>query len=157
MGGMGSGSWRRCNTKRTNLDYPRMSTGDLNIRGRGIAICHSGSWKCLRYGEVRASVRYEVDIFSKPLGVRVEYDDPASGDHRNYKIGLTTTQPRYGGMRWWFICPAQGCGRRVGVLYLSNVFACRHCLNIAYHSQNEPRSCRFWKNMEKFYGSIPAG
>src|SRR5579864_2994908 len=39
----------------------------------------------------------------------------------DYKVPLTSTPCRYGGRRYWFICPMSRnekyCGRRVGVLY----------------------------------------
>lgn len=46
---------------------------------------------------------------------------------------LTTTTPRFGGLRYWFLCPR--CGRRVGKLYYAHRWACRRCLNLAYQSQ----------------------
>jgi hypothetical protein len=67
----------------------------------------------------------------------VHYSNKRSGKDYDYKIHLTTTQPHYGGKRWWFLCPVQGCGRRVAVLYLAHIFACRRCCNFTYASQNE--------------------
>ncbi len=53
-------------------------------------------------------------------------------------IWLAWTHCNYGGHRPWFICPGQGCGRRVAVLYGGRgVFACRHCYRLAYESQRE--------------------
>lgn len=64
-------------------------------------------------------------------GERVKYD---------YTLSLTTTPCYFGGHRYWFVCsaarPGHACGRRVGVLYLVNgKFGCRHCFDLAYHSQ----------------------
>jgi|ERR1035437_691339 hypothetical protein len=58
----------------------------------------------------------------------------------NSRIELTTTPCRYGGVRYWFICPLTKsgvyCGRRVGVLYsIGKWFGCRHCGEIAYEAQ----------------------
>ena len=55
-------------------------------------------------------------------------------------IGLTTTRPKYGGVRYWFVCPAGGCGRRCSVLYReqrTNVraYRCARCLRVRYESQ----------------------
>lgn len=47
---------------------------------------------------------------------------------------LTTTTPRFGGLRYWFLCPR--CGRRVGKLYHVERWACRRCHNLAYQSQH---------------------
>ncbi|MCR4334451.1 MAG: hypothetical protein NUV47_01850 [Patescibacteria group bacterium] len=61
-------------------------------------------------------------------------------DDIDYKIELTTTPCRYGGKRYWFICPLYKneiyCGRRVGVIFsIGKWFGCRHCGNIAYSKQ----------------------
>ncbi len=58
----------------------------------------------------------------------------------DYKIQLTTTPCRYGGKRYWFICPltkaGKYCGRRVGVMFcIGRWFGCRHCGEIAYAKQ----------------------
>lgn len=60
----------------------------------------------------------------------------------DFKIPLTTTPCKYGGVRYWFICPlsknGQYCGRRVGVIYsIGKWFGCRHCGEIAYAKQME--------------------
>lgn len=60
----------------------------------------------------------------------------------DFKIPLTTTPCKYGGVRYWFICPlsknGQYCGRRVGVIYsIGKWFGCRHCGEIAYSKQME--------------------
>jgi hypothetical protein len=58
------------------------------------------------------------------------------------RIELDTTPCRYGGIRYWFICPltknGKYCGRRVGVLFsIGKWFGCRHCADIAYAKQME--------------------
>jgi len=56
----------------------------------------------------------------------------------NYPVTLDSTPCTYGNLRYWFHCPAVGCGRRVALLYLGGrYFACRHCYNLAYASQRE--------------------
>lgn len=52
-------------------------------------------------------------------------------------VSLEWTPCNYGGQRAWFRCPADGCGRRVALLYLGNYgrFVCRHCNKLAYRSQ----------------------
>jgi hypothetical protein len=60
-------------------------------------------------------------------GEEIEIDD---------KIFLTTTQPPFGGRRWWFRCPRSG--RRVRKLYLplgGRHFWSRHAYGLAYASQ----------------------
>jgi hypothetical protein len=67
----------------------------------------------------------------KNSGNPVDYD---------YPVRLTTSALPWGGVRYWFTCPAVGCGRRVGCLYLPSggkYFACRHCYHLAYESSQE--------------------
>jgi hypothetical protein len=52
-----------------------------------------------------------------------------------YPVLLEWARCNYGGRRPWFLCPAGGCGRRVAILYLDGIFACRHCHKLAYSSQ----------------------
>ncbi len=65
-------------------------------------------------------------------------------DSADYLVRLTTTRPRFGGLRWWFVCPlvANGvpCGRRAGKLYLppgGRYFGCRLCHGLTYTSCQE--------------------
>ena len=53
---------------------------------------------------------------------------------------LITTPCHYGGVRYWLLCPEWGCRRRVGTLYFAGErFACRHCFNLTYKSQNQSK------------------
>jgi hypothetical protein len=59
------------------------------------------------------------------------------------RVPITWTGCHFGGRRPWFSCSMQiggrCCGRRVAVLYgLRDYFACRHCYELAYESQQEP-------------------
>ena len=54
----------------------------------------------------------------------------------NARIGLVTTKPHFGGVRYWFVCP--NYGRRAGKLYATEEvreFACRRCWGLVYRSQ----------------------
>jgi hypothetical protein len=66
----------------------------------------------------------------------------------DYKFSLVSTPCRFGGLRWWFICPLSKngvyCGKRVGVVYKSgDHFGCRHCYELSYESRNQNRRGRF--------------
>lgn len=54
-------------------------------------------------------------------------------------VGLEWTACNYGGVRAWFRCLNAGCRRRVAIVYSHNgdSFACRHCLDLAYASQQK--------------------
>lgn len=50
-----------------------------------------------------------------------------------------------------FECPVQGCGKRVSVLYLAQIFACRKCCNFTYESQNEAPHYRMLSKAQKMH------
>ncbi len=138
MGSIGSGNRYRSGSKATEENFWRFSIATLKqFKVIGEKKWSSGSWRWLRFSEVRCSVGYELNTLQEPAWLRVQYSDKRSEKPYDYKIYLTTTEPHYGGTRWWFLCPAKACGKRVGVLYLGDIFACRHCRNLAYASQNE--------------------
>ena len=65
-----------------------------------------------------------------------------------YEIPITSTQPHFGGTRYWFRCPLMRdgnlCGGRVGSLYLppeGRIFGCRCCHHLTYKSAqtHDPR------------------
>lgn len=74
-----------------------------------------------------------------------------SGDEKKfkYKVPITTTPCKFGGKRYWFICPihknGKRCGRRVGTLYKGgDYFACRHCYELTYASRKVNRKYAFY-------------
>lgn len=109
--------WQRDNLLRVGLDFNR-------------------TWSCR--GEVTATINVKIELNQ----VRLSYSYQKKGsewEKLGYSVKLQTTPCRYGGVRYWFICPAMGCGRRVALLYLGNkIFACRHCYQLAYRSQRKP-------------------
>jgi hypothetical protein len=51
-------------------------------------------------------------------------------------LRLTWTPCNYGGSRPWFLCPGEGCGRRVAIVYgPSSPPRCRLCRGLSYASQ----------------------
>lgn len=70
------------------------------------------------------------------------------GKLRQQNICLSSTAPRFGGRRWWFICP--GCARRVAHLHLPHkreslsIFLCRHCYDLSYESAQYHGSLTEW-------------
>jgi hypothetical protein len=127
------------------LDANRWMRDRILVEG----IHHAGAcnWHDSRSGEQTSSIAFEVctlDAARPWLGLR--YQLPQSGEAMNYTVRLTTTRPRFGGLRWWFTCPVvvnhQACGRRVGKLYLppgARNFGCRQCHELTYTSCQESR------------------
>lgn len=51
-------------------------------------------------------------------------------------VQLTTTSPKYGGVRWWYVCPT--CAGRKASLYVSGTsLCCRQCAGLHYVSQSK--------------------
>ena len=97
------------------------------------------------WSETKSSIGFQTSITNEEKYLRVYYTqtDNHTGEKKDfdYRIPITTTPCRYGGERYWFICPlstnGRYCGRRVGTLYKAgNYFGCRHCHRITYASRN---------------------
>jgi hypothetical protein len=65
------------------------------------------------------------------------------GPFTTQRVPIAWTPCAFGGRRPWFRCEVYSrgryCGRRVALLHSAGgPFACRHCLGLAYASQQEP-------------------
>ncbi len=99
-------------------------------------LCFVSEWS--QDGKVIASV----NVRTEPGRIALTYHNRGNDglwQKMEYPVSITWTPCHYGGARAWFICPAQGCGRRVAILYVGRVFVCRDCYQLAYGSQrNKP-------------------
>ena len=103
-------------------------------------------WVQMSGGRPCTAVRVQVEYFSLGLEFShfhgtemfVEISEP---------VWLDWTPCHYGKKRPWFICP--GCERRVAILFIARGFRCRHCLNLAYESQQRSGTTRFLYTAEK--------
>jgi hypothetical protein len=144
MGGRGSGNWWRWDTKDTTADYRQLDIRRWQRQGRLVA----GSFYLFWAGG--ASIKVEVHDLaerfpalppSRELLLVLEYTYRHAGgapvDVRQ-PVFLEWTPCHYGGERPWFRCSADGCGRRVALLYgAGKYFACRRCCRLVYQSQRE--------------------
>lgn len=132
MGGYGSGrQWGKDTTNsRRPLDIRELHRDGLLTPGRVF------SWNWLRNGETVASIQIRIEAERLILNYRSQ-SDGGEWQAMEYPVYLEWTPCTLGGRRAWFRCPAQGCGRRVAILYSGTVFACRHCYQLAYPSQRE--------------------
>ena len=123
MGGMGSGR-RYQGGRSTTEDYRPLDVRKLHKAGL-LAAGHVALWSWYSRGELRASIQVQAEDGR----VRLIYAATENGERRNYSylVRLDWTPCQYGGARPWFLCPADGCGRRVAILFGGAVFACRHC------------------------------
>ena len=133
MGGLGSGrgqSGRGTTSNMQPLDIRRLQRDSLLIPGRAFSL----HWS--RNGEEVASIQ----IRTEADRVILNYRSRGNGDEwkpMEYPVYLEWTDLHFGGQRAWFRCPAQGCGRRVAILFGGSIFACRHCHKLAYQCQRE--------------------
>ena len=141
MGGYGSG--RQSRTSLTD-DYLAIDARQWQRDGLVIAgLSFNSTWS-------RSSKEIgNMGVRTENGQVRLSYSWQKNGGESqrlDYPVKLQTTSCHYGGVRYWFICPAVGCGKRVAKLYLSDkYFACRHCYRLAYNSQRETKGDRGYR------------
>lgn len=133
MGGFGSGQGQQ--GKRTTSDLRALDIRQLKHDG---LLTPGKSWttQWKRNGEVIASIQMRAEVGQVILNYQSRGN---SGEWQpmEYPVTLEWTPCNLGGMRVWFLCPAQGCGQRVALLYGGTIFACRHCHKLAYQCQRE--------------------
>ena len=156
MGGYGSGSWYRWNSKRTTESQKRIDIRLLKKWGHfkddSMTI---GRWTWSRNGKETGSVGYRVDSERMILNYRHR---PRGGEWEPVEqhILLDRTPCNYGGYRFWFLCPH--CYRRVAVLYgAGKYFLCRHCHGLTYSSQQENLADRLMRKSRKIRKRLGGG
>lgn len=132
MGGYGSGRrWGKATTRnRLALDVRELHRDGLLRPGLAMDM----HWN--RTGEERAAIR----VRTAADRVTLSYHTRSNGGDwqpMEFTVYLQWTGLHFGGRRPWFLCPAQGCGRRVAILYAGTVFTCRHCQRLVYECQRE--------------------
>jgi hypothetical protein len=111
----------------------------LSSSGRG-----RGSWTWSQDGEPRAAVGYEFDGAVDDKRLTLNYS--TNGRPVRQTISLVRSRPRFGGWRWWFLCPLsqdRGERRPVRVIFLppgQRYFGSREAHGLNYRSQKESRS-----------------
>ena len=134
MGGYGSGRRR---DRAPVEECCEINVFDLNQKGflrKGISV--QRKVKC-SYGVNVLNLEYSlysvqvIWLFYNPK------DWWGENENVTMPVFFTSTHPNYGGVRFWFICPVRGCGRRVAKIYLppkGRYFACRECYGLTYRS-----------------------
>jgi hypothetical protein len=143
VGGMLSGRWG-WHTKRPTVEESRMLDLSKLKRDGAFRPGCSGHVRWLRGETETSSIGYTVGQQDCGLILTLHYKITRTGEDVKIPVRLDTTRPRFGGLRWWFICPltvnGRPCTRRVGKLYLppgARYFGCRHCHGLTYTSCQE--------------------
>ncbi len=145
MGGYGSGKQygASCVEDQLSIDARQWQREGILVAGTSF----NASW--MRRGKEVGNIGVKVEVGQLRLSYSWKKND-GQAESLDYPVELQTTPCHYGGMRYWFTCPAVGCGKRVAKLYLSEkYFACRHCNQLVYHSQRESTYVRAIRNAEK--------
>ena len=145
MGGSGSGrqwgwGWRATVESTRSIDVLRWNREGYLEPGRWF------SWAWTRDGERVATINVAAERGRVVLDYRVR-EHGGEWEKVRQEVPIDWTPCRFGGQRPWFVCSVcsngRYCGRRVTKLYgAGKLFACRHCYNLAYASQNEDRCGR---------------
>lgn len=135
MGGLGSGRFKGKQTKDLTSQYPAV---DIR-RWKGSQLNQKGS--LFRYEWILKQDEISSVLISVSLDHIIISDcrfmDTDIWNGQSFRIDISWTPCHFGGARPWFICPAPGCGKRVGVLYLGDICACRECQKLTYRSQRQ--------------------
>lgn len=88
------------------------------------------------------------------LCIQYKYRRSCEGDWSTVTefIPLQFSACRYGGSRLWFICPK--CGKKVAIIYVDTVVACRSCLGLRYQSEYEDDISRLQSKVRKIFDRI---
>lgn len=135
MGGFGSGRHRYARTP-TVEECRHLEANKL----ADVVDAPVGSYVDLTWSEtakIRAYVENS-DDGAHAEALRLTYTtrpDSEDATEYEYRVRFDYTEPHFGGVRPWFLCPE--CGDRRGKLYLPprrKTFACRECFDLAYQS-----------------------
>jgi hypothetical protein len=101
----------------------------------------------LRAHSGTAWLRYDIDHATRPTGPQ------------HYAVSMVTTPCRFGGQRWWWICPATR--RPVSKLYLPNggqrfLSRGRGAYGLGYASQQQGATDRMHERSRKLYAKLGA-
>src|SRR5690349_14626979 len=135
---MGSGRTRRRVTDESTGSFVLSVKGLLGRLPRGAVVGGTVTFRSSRWGELAVEVRGDTSDPAAPYLELTHETRDGSEERVAYRVRLATTRPRYGGERWWFVCPSSG--RRAFKLYLPNGgrwFLSRAAYGLAYEVTRE--------------------
>lgn len=147
MGGIGSGRHWHYGARDTTGDLRAIDIRRWKRDGL-LKPPNAFRWQWSRHGDVVAVINVGIAPNRIVLDYRYQRGDEP-WQPVNYSIYLNWTECHLGGERPWFLCPVEGCGRRVAILYGGEIFACRKCQQLAYGSQRESEIDRATRRADK--------
>jgi hypothetical protein len=140
MGGLGSTRWDWHRKKKTVENCLGISTAYLRKEGLLNPDCETQGTFYWQSGNSSVGFR----LFWRNAVPLLQLRYTINSERVELVCPMTATQPHYGGVRWWFVCPlivnGVACRKRVGKLYApprQKYFGCRHCHNLSYRSRQE--------------------
>ena len=160
MGGFGSGTWYRRDSKRKIEECRRLDARQLARAGY-----LSPSRTARRWTWTSESGTNVITIWTRPELLTLTYRVRTNGAEWHDvedTIRLTWTACNFGGQRPWFLCPGiesgGSCLRRVAILYCADRYLlCRSCYQLAYSSQSEDRLGRALRRATKIRRRLGGG
>lgn len=128
---MGRGTWYRWEKKSTVDDKLALGAHHVftRIADPTAARLYTISWKRTRDGQETASLQLATDPGRGGVFLSYSYQkQPVTP----YLVRWDVTTPRFGGRRYWWLCPS--CGRRCAAIYGGPRFLCRVCHNLTYET-----------------------
>ena len=124
MGGMRFGRGFRASGKNVTSDLRTHIVRRWQREGY-LQLCVSLGWEWTYRDKSKASIQIAVGNTDGALSYQCK---SPTGDWQpeHYRVRLEWTPCHLGGRRPRFICPETGCGRRTALLFVGNIFACRH-------------------------------
>lgn len=146
MGGHGSGKQGQFNPKPTVDNYQSVDIRDWHRR----RFLFPGTTFTNHWNELNDSAYLIQGHFSNDL-ITLQHLFKINNRWvlNKHAFVIDWTSCHLGGKRPWFICPTPLCQRRVAILYLGKVYACRRCYNLAYPGQRERHDERATRRANK--------
>ena len=133
MGGPGSGGYHGFG-KATVGQLLRLAAHQVATGVGTDRKCYTGwrwTWETWQ-GEREASINFWVLPDVGHAGAVQLHYNYGGESVEPYVVRFDTTRPYFGGLRYWWLCPA--CGRRCADIYGGRLFLCRLCNNLTYGS-----------------------
>ena len=141
MGGPGSTRWRGHRPQPLVEEALALDLTDLRRKGAlSLPLCAGTiEWRAKAPDVCLGRAKWVLQTDSMGRSLKIVIARPGRPTITSDVI-LEAVEPRFGGTRWYFCCPIDGCDRRALKLYLTpgdDRLGCRSCLGLQYRSVRE--------------------